>query len=188
MKLHITPTVFFVPNSKSLVDSLFQGPNTASGTYKIRKNGVLFFKPTGEPFANKHGERFFVTAYRFDADGKMRYMHALTDEGERLLGVKGMPMSQEHEIAEKVWQVAVRSTHPETGNFRIIHTQGESIATVPKGDDLATHAAATYGFILNTSERRNRPHTGPEFAAAIADYFDPSEPHNAAIISHLQSI
>ena len=41
MKLHTSPQVFFVPSDKDVLETLFTGPTTASGTFKLRKNGVL---------------------------------------------------------------------------------------------------------------------------------------------------
>lgn len=106
MKLHITPSVYFVKSGKALVDTLFQTKGTASGTYKIQKSGVLFMKPTGEPFAflvaNRHNERFFVTCSR-QADCRIRYMHSLCDTGQTLLGLSGVTYIQLYETAERVW-------------------------------------------------------------------------------------
>jgi hypothetical protein len=192
MKLHITPQVYFVKSGKALVETLFQPTGTASGIFKIRKDGILFMRPNGDPFAflvaNRHGERFFVTCYRFEGDGKMRYMHALTEEGERLLGLFEMSFKESHETASRVWKEANHPNNPAFGAFRITHIQGEIRATLPRGDELAEHAASAYGFVLNCPEHRNRTHTAGEFAAAIANCFDQTEPHTAAIINHLKTL
>ena len=105
-KLHITPTVYFVKSASDLTDTLFLPGGTASGTYKIRKNGILFHKPTGEPFAflvaNRHDERFFVTCSKQD-DGRLRYMHGLCSTDEDYLGLADLSYREERETARRVW-------------------------------------------------------------------------------------
>ena len=70
--------------------------------------------------------------------------------------------------------------------MKIIYRHADGItAQLPKGDELARHAAEAYGFTLNTPERVNVWHDGPQFAAAIAEVCNTEEPRNAAIVSHL---
>lgn len=67
------------------------------------------------------------------------------------------------------------------------HSQGIT-AELPAGDELARHAADAYGHALNTPERCNHPHTAREFAQAIREVYDMSQPCNAAIVDHLESL
>lgn len=105
-KLHITPTVYFVKFASDLTDTLFLPGGTASGTFKLRKNGILFHKPTGEPFAflvaNRHNERFFVSCSK-QKDGRIRYMHSTMDCTEARLGISEMGIRAKYETAERVW-------------------------------------------------------------------------------------
>lgn len=189
MKLHITPTVYFVKSAKELVDTLFTPPRTASGTYKLRSNGILFFKPTGEPFAflvaNRHNERFFVTCSRQE-DGKLRYMHGLSTSDEQYLGIADLSFSQDMALARRVWDESLPRLNSDT--FLIWREQGECRYNLPPGDDLARHAAEAYGFVLNCPEHNKTRHTGPQFARIIAEYSDPQEPRNAAVIAHLATL
>lgn len=101
-------SLYFVPSTRALIDTLFQPINgrTAAGTYKRLKGCVLFSRPNGTPFAaliiNQHGERFFVTASRHE-DGKLYYMHGLSDVDKAALGLADLgyrAMSEKaHEVA-----------------------------------------------------------------------------------------
>lgn len=111
MKLHITDTVYFVEQSKQVVASLFSPTNgsTASGTFKIKKRGVLFFDLKGEPFiylcANEDYTPFFVSCFTQD-DGRIRYMFALDSNHEQQLGFAGKTFGEERAIALKAWESA----------------------------------------------------------------------------------
>jgi len=61
-------------------------------------------------------------------------------------------------------------------------------ATIPKDDDLAKFAVASYGCCLNTPERINRTHDAKAFAEAITENFDTNQPVTAAVIQHLNSL
>lgn len=108
-KLHITPTVYFVKHSKQIVETLFDKGGTASGTFKLRKRGILFLLPNGQPFAylcaNEPGREFFVTCHQTDEG--IRYMTGgCTEHDEKILGIHGMSFSQEKECANRVWREA----------------------------------------------------------------------------------
>jgi len=98
-------TTYFVRTSALLTDSLFNKGGTASGTFKIRKNGILFCKPNGDPFAflviNKFGERFFVTCSK-QPDGRIRYMFGLCELDKAALGLASLGFTAERNEAERV--------------------------------------------------------------------------------------
>lgn len=73
--------------------------------------------------------------------------------------------------------------------MKITYSHAEGIiAEHAKGDELARLAAVSYGHVLNTDKRRNRPHGAREFAQAIRDRYEMTEPHNVAIVAHLESL
>lgn len=88
-----------------MIDSLFNAKGTADGFYRKRRNGVMFFKPDGEPFAflvaNKYGERFFVTCSK--VSGKTWFSYALTEADEKRIGLSGATYRAKIETAERVW-------------------------------------------------------------------------------------
>ena len=96
----------FVARESLLVNTLFSQGGTANGLFKLRKRGVLFMKPNGDPFAflvsNPHQSRFFVTCSRIE-DGRIRYMFGLSSECKNLLGLAGYSHMAEAEEAERVW-------------------------------------------------------------------------------------
>lgn len=96
----------FAPSASALVDTLFNPSGTADGIYSVRKHGVMFKRPNGEPFAflvaNPGQSQFFVTAWTFN--GRTHYMRGgLTDESKRLLGVSALSYSQLSDEAARVW-------------------------------------------------------------------------------------
>ena len=105
----------FAPSASALVNTLFVPSDrlngqkgTADGIYSVRKRGVMFRRPDGEPFAflvaNPGQSRFFVTATR-QPDGRTRYSYGLTDESKRLLGLDGMTYSQQADEAARIWDL-----------------------------------------------------------------------------------
>lgn len=99
--------VWFAPSSRNLVSSLFAPGGTASGTYKLRKGGIMFYCGNGDPWfflvANRHGERFFVSCGK-QSDGRTVYFHALSTLDEEALGV-GDSIRKECELAESIWDL-----------------------------------------------------------------------------------
>ena len=89
-KITFPSGVFYVPSSMKLVESLFEGPTTARGTFKILKGGIMFRDGQGVPEAflvtNPFGENFFVSCHVTES-GKTRYMHSTTSESDRILGI-----------------------------------------------------------------------------------------------------
>jgi hypothetical protein len=107
--LFTSETVFFVPNKKQIVESLFKGPNTASGTYKVRKGGILFFDPQDTPrvflVAHSNTEPFFVTCCRHSLQSnRLRYMHAVCSLDRGFFGIKGLSYMQEMDLAASLWK------------------------------------------------------------------------------------
>jgi hypothetical protein len=104
--LTVSDSVFFVSSNKLLVESLFKSPQTASGVFKVRKNGILFFGGDGNPFAflvaNRFGERFFVSCRKNELGKGIRYFFSIMDSDEKRLG---MPESiqAKNAIASRLW-------------------------------------------------------------------------------------
>ena len=66
---------------------------------------------------------------------------------------------------------------------------GEVTAQIPPGDEIARHAAASFYFVLDTPARIGKEHSGPEFAAAIADTFGClHNGWNRAVVAHLMTL
>jgi hypothetical protein len=115
MKLYTAPNVYFVPTASALTDSLFNAGGTAAGRYRIRKNGVLFMRPDGEPFAflvkNPGSSPWFVTATKSEPDGgRIRYMYGLCDWHAEALGVASLKYGEQHDRAYEVWEQAQEIT------------------------------------------------------------------------------
>lgn len=98
----------FARNGAALVETLFDASGTASGLFRIRKNGVLFMAPDGTPFAflvaNRHGETFFVSASR-QSDGRISYMFTISDADAVRLGISSLGYSARSDEAARVWAV-----------------------------------------------------------------------------------
>lgn len=113
MILHTSPRVFFVPSSRDVLETLFTGPTTASGTFKLRKNGILISDLKGAErvfiCCNPTGDPFFVSCSRHTGkDGKRRlyYMQALTALDELWLDVRGLSWAEERALAAGLWAEA----------------------------------------------------------------------------------
>jgi hypothetical protein len=95
---------------KEMIDTLFQPINgkTAAGFYKKRARGILFSRPSGEPWfflvANKYGERFFVSCGQ--VNGRVFYMHSMSERDEQAVGINELKYSQQRELAESIWNLA----------------------------------------------------------------------------------
>ena len=86
--LRTSEGVFFAPKASDIVETLFKGPTTASGTYQVKRNGILFydlpnatFKGVARVFlaCNQNSEPFFVScSHHASRSGRrtLRYMYA----------------------------------------------------------------------------------------------------------------
>jgi hypothetical protein len=96
----------FARTTALLTASLFHKGGTASGTYKVRKGGVLFLNAKGEPFAflvaNRHGERFFVSCSK--QEGGIFYMFGLADLDKALLGLSGYGYRAMQDEPSRIWE------------------------------------------------------------------------------------
>ncbi len=105
--LEIANHVYFAPNSREVIKSLFKGPRTPNGTFQIRSNGILFRTLKGIPFAflvaTAASERFFVTCRR-TARGRLRYMSSITARDMRLLGIDGLTQSARSDVSARIWR------------------------------------------------------------------------------------
>lgn len=110
MQILVTsPRVFFVPKPSDVVETLFKGPTTASGTFQVKRNGILFFDLKGEPraflAANQHSQPFLVTCWRAKQKGKrrLRYMSALVCHTQEFLGIRNFTYTQAMDLAASLW-------------------------------------------------------------------------------------
>jgi hypothetical protein len=100
----VTPGRKWIPAAKDPALTSTNGDESVTGFYTQRAGGVLFYGLDGQPFAflvaNKHRERFFVTAHQ-TAEG-LRYMFTTTECSERRLGIEGMGYRDERQLAESI--------------------------------------------------------------------------------------
>lgn len=95
---------------QGMINTLFQPINgkTAAGFYNKRARGILFSRPSGEPWfflvANKWGERFFVSCGQ--VNGRVFYMHSMSERDEQAVGIDGLKYSQQRELAKSIWNLA----------------------------------------------------------------------------------
>lgn len=100
----VTPGRKWIPAAKDPALTSTNGDESVTGFYTQRAGGVLFYGLDGQPFAflvaNKHRERFFVTAHQ-TPEGH-RYMFTTTECSERRLGIEGMGYRDEQQLAESI--------------------------------------------------------------------------------------
>ena len=76
----------------------------AHGYYKVKRGksrvAILIMDAAKEPKALISPDCAIVTAYRFEGDGKNRYMYATTKETEEFLGIGGMSYRESRQIAQ----------------------------------------------------------------------------------------
>lgn len=72
-----------------MVDTLFTPGGTANGTFKRRKNDIIFYRPNGEPFAAlvrlDKAFPWFVSCSKHD--GKPYFNHGLAESDKAMLGL-----------------------------------------------------------------------------------------------------
>jgi len=99
--------VKFAPSSSALVESLFNPEGTASGIYKIKRNGVLFCKPDGDPFAflvaNRSSHCYFVSCAKQE-DGRIFYLYSTCSLDEKRLGIESLSYGEKDRLAESIWE------------------------------------------------------------------------------------
>jgi hypothetical protein len=105
--------VFFVPKESQVVSSLFKAPTTASGTFKARKNGIMFYDLKGHErvflVANNNSDNFFVSCrHSVGAGGKKRisYMFDITNTDALWLLVSSLSYSDRVFLARRLWAEA----------------------------------------------------------------------------------
>lgn len=95
----------FARNKSALVSTLFNASGTANGLFRVRRNGVLFMRPTGEPFAflvaNPGQSKFFVSCRK--EGSVIRYLFSMTESDKALLGLAGLSYLAAVETAEQTW-------------------------------------------------------------------------------------
>ena len=108
--LQFSDRVFFVSRPSQVVDSLFSGPTTATGTFQVRKNGISLFDLKGHLrafiAANPGQDPFIVSCGKaLTKSGKVRttYMQALCALDELWLDVRGMSWAEECALARRLW-------------------------------------------------------------------------------------
>lgn len=108
--LRFSDRVFFVANPSQQIESLFKGPTTASGTFKVRKNGIGLYDTDGYLrvylVANPKQERYFVSCGKtLLRNGKTRttYMQALCTLDELWLDLHGSSWTETISLAGRLW-------------------------------------------------------------------------------------
>jgi hypothetical protein len=99
--------IYFVQHEKDIINSLFTGSTTASGTYKVKDKGILFYDIKGEPFvylsANNEYSPFFVTCWK--ENGRIHYLlSGCISKTEELLGINKMGHIEGREFALEIWR------------------------------------------------------------------------------------
>lgn len=102
----------FAKNNKELVNSLFEGTETATGTYKRMSKGstreVRFYNGSGELFAacvdNGLNQWFISCSNEGKRGGKVRYMNGLCSLDQQLLGLEDASITQENEAAKSCFE------------------------------------------------------------------------------------
>ena len=92
----------FAPGKRGMVDSLFVGPQSATGYYVECEQGISLYQPDGtlRAFLSARSgsrSRFFVTAHR-TASGRPRYMFGLADSDREWLGLPKHSLLLEDDI------------------------------------------------------------------------------------------
>ena len=107
--------VFFVPKASDIVETLFKGPTTASGTYQVKRNGILFydlpnatFKGVARVFlaCNENSDPFFVSCFQHTSKSgrkTLRYMNALCSLDELFLDIGNSSYSEQRHLAVSLW-------------------------------------------------------------------------------------
>lgn len=93
----------YAKNSGEMVQSLFDGPSTCTGYYRINGGGVLFLDLQKNPFAfavrrSEHNS-WWVTAGRDSATGRTRYMFGIDEITLRRLGLDALKPSEQRRAA-----------------------------------------------------------------------------------------
>jgi hypothetical protein len=105
----------FAATEGEMLETLFTGPTTASGFYKVRSGrktdrvAVEFFDHLQKPVALVSPDGALVTAYRLDGDKQTIYMYGCTAETEAFMGTAGMTYGDIHRLTAEIL-TAARST------------------------------------------------------------------------------
>lgn len=115
LALRMSDKALFVPTERDIAKTLFEGPTTASGTYQVKRNGILFcdlpnatFKGVPRVFlaCNENSDPFFVSCfYHTSKSGRkiLRYMNALCSLDELFLGIRNLSYSEQRHLALSLW-------------------------------------------------------------------------------------
>ena len=102
--------VFFVPSVSQALDTLFTGPTTASGTFNVRKNGIMFYDlhkcPRVFIAANPGQDVFIVSCFKQPINnGEQRtvFMQALCTLDELWLNLRGIGWAEKCALARRLW-------------------------------------------------------------------------------------
>lgn len=95
----------------SLLDAVPE--DQRGGFFERTGNGVRLYGMDGEPFAfvvnNRHNEQFIVTCSR-RSDRRIWYMHALTDQDAKRLGIPDNGCLQGYDLARNIIAQAADNT------------------------------------------------------------------------------
>ena len=111
--LRFNDRVFFLAHPSQQIESLFKGPTTTSGIFKVRKNGIGLYDMEGYLrvylVANSKQERYFVTCGKtLLRNGRTRtiYMQALCALDEVWLDLRGLSWIETAALAGRLWAEA----------------------------------------------------------------------------------
>lgn len=97
----------YVRTKTMLAEDSVDRPSPAeNGFFHVCSNGILFSDPSGEPFAflvaNRHNERFFVTASRHKPSAPISYMFSICGYHAEQLNLPEGCLAK-HDVARETW-------------------------------------------------------------------------------------
>ena len=103
----------FAKNNNEFAETLFQSGGTASGFYKIKKNGILFYDMQHNPIfflcRNNPTEPFFVSCCSDTvlSTGKnvIRYMNSTINQHDKMLGLDKLGYLAQHEFCLTIKEI-----------------------------------------------------------------------------------
>lgn len=98
----------FAKNDVEFNSTLFKQGGTATGFYKMRNNGILFFNLQQKPFLflcrNDPSSPFFVSCSQVEINGKkqIRYMQSTCSLDEKTIGIDALGYMQTIDLCKSI--------------------------------------------------------------------------------------
>lgn len=108
----------FAKNDAEFTSTLFKQNGTATGFYKIKKNGILFLNLEQKPFLflckNTPSSPFFVSCSEVENNGKMqiRYMQSTCSIDEKKIGIEDLGHMKTHELCLSIQETVDEAAVP----------------------------------------------------------------------------